>query len=338
VTAVSISTGLCIVVFLLGLGLSLGASEVLVTGLSRLGAKLGLAAGLLGLLVALGADAPETSSAVTALLSGAKDVGLGVILGSNLFNLAALLGLSAVIAGRLHFRRILVTLDGGVALLATGVIALLLLAGLSPIAAMTLLAAILLPYLFLLAARPHQIERLALPPRLRHRLALVARLVHPDPGLVEPGPSAPWVPVWWIVPSIAAIVGGSYAMVMTALTLADRWHVSRPFLGTVILAAITSLPNAYAAVRLALRQNGAAVVSEAFNSNTLNLLAGIAVPALVVGGVTPVCGSVTSLAWLLGLTVVALGLGYAQRGLSRAGGLLLIAGYLAFLAIQTHGR
>ncbi len=76
----SISTGLAIVIFLLGLGLSLGATEVLVNGLGRLGGKLGLAAGLLGLLVALGADAPEISSAITALLSGAKDVGVGVIL------------------------------------------------------------------------------------------------------------------------------------------------------------------------------------------------------------------------------------------------------------------
>jgi cation:H+ antiporter len=146
------------------------------------------------------------------------------------------------------------------------------------------------------------------------------------------------MPVWWIVPSIAAIVGGSYAMVTNALVLADRWNVSRPFLGTVILAAITSLPNAYAAVRLALRQNGAAVVSEAFNSNTLNLLAGIGVPALVVGSVTTVRGSAADLWWLLGLTVIALGLGYAQRGLSRAGGLLLIAVYFLFLLSIGMGR
>jgi cation:H+ antiporter len=146
------------------------------------------------------------------------------------------------------------------------------------------------------------------------------------------------MPVWWIVPSIAAIVGGSYAMVTTALVLADRWNVSRPFLGTVILAAITSLPNAYAAVRLALRQNGAAVVSEAFNSNTLNLLAGIGVPALVVGSVTTVRGSAADLWWLLGLTVIALGLGYAQRGLSRAGGLLLIVVYFLFLLSIGMGR
>jgi Ca2+/Na+ antiporter len=80
------------------------------------------------------------------------------------------------------------------------------------------------------------------------------------------------------------------------------------------------------------------VVSEAFNSNTLNLVAGIGVPALVLGSVTTVRGSATDLAWLVGLTVLAIGLGYAQRGLSRAGGLLLIAGYLLFLGVEMHGR
>lgn len=332
---VPISTGVAIAVFLAGLALSLGASEVLVLGLARLGVKLGLAAGLLGLLVALGADAPEICSAVTALLSGARDVGVGVILGSNLFNLAALLGLSAVIAGRLSFRRVLLTLDGGVALAATGVIAWLLYAGLRPVLALLLLAPIFLPYLYLLAAQPRQVERLRLPSRLRHRLALVAQLVHPDPGIDESVPAS-WAPVWWLAPGMLAIVGGSYLMVTMALTLADRWHVARPFLGTVVLAAVTSLPNAYAAVRLALRHNGPAVVSEAFNSNTVNLVAGIGLPALIIGGISTGQGEGTDLAWLLGLTGLVLLLGYRLRGLTRISGVVIIASYLLFLATQVR--
>ena len=74
------STGVALIVFVVGLVVSLGASEFLVRGFGRLGTNVGLAAGLVGLLTALGTDAPEISSAVTALLSGAKDVGLGVIL------------------------------------------------------------------------------------------------------------------------------------------------------------------------------------------------------------------------------------------------------------------
>src|SRR2546430_16753303 len=97
----------------------------MVRGLDRLGARLGLSGALLGLLTALGADTPEISSAVASLQARARDVGLGVVLGSNIFNLAALLGLSAVLAGRVSVRREGLVLDGGGGLLATLVAAAL---------------------------------------------------------------------------------------------------------------------------------------------------------------------------------------------------------------------
>lgn len=329
------STGLALIVFGVGFSLSLGASEVLVRGFSRLGARLGLAAGLVGLLTALGADAPEISSAIVALLAGAKDVGLGVILGSNLFNLAALLGLSSVIAGRLGFRRILLLLDGGVVLWATLVVGLLLIAKLSPGLSLVLIAAVFLCYVFLLAVGPDRLERLPGPPRVDRWIATAARVIHGD--LEHPGSAAEsWGPVWWVIPAIAAIVGGSYAMVRGALVVGDQWHISRAFLGAVVLAAITSLPNAYAAVRFATQRNATAVVSLAFNSNTLNLLAGISIPAVFIGGLSSVPGAAGDVAWLLGMTLLAIGLGYAQRGLSRFGGALLIAVYLLFVVIRVH--
>lgn len=305
-------TPLALLVFAVGLGVSLGASEFLVRGFGRLGTNVGMAAGLVGLLTALGADAPEISSAITALLSGAKDVGLGVILGSNLFNLAALLGFSAVVAGRVSFRRILLALDASVALWATLVVGLMLLVRLAPIIALVLVLAVFLFYVVLLAAKP--------------------RVIHGDLERTEPA-GAPWGPVWWIVPSIAAIVAGSFAMVNGALVLGDHWHLSRIFLGAVALAAITSLPNAYAATRLALGGNGTAVLSLAFNSNTLNLLAGVSLPAVLIGGLASAPGAMADIVWLMALTLVAIGLGYLERGLNRWSGLLLIIGYLVFIAV-----
>jgi cation:H+ antiporter len=307
-----VPTPLALLVFAVGLGVSLGASEFLVRGFGRLGTNVGMAAGLVGLLTALGADAPEISSAITALLSGAKDVGLGVILGSNLFNLAALLGFSAVVTGRVSFRRILLALDGSVALWATLVVGLMLLVRLAPIIALVLVLAVFLFYVVLLAAKP--------------------RAIHGDLERTERA-GAPWGPVWWIVPSIAAIVAGSFAMVNGALALGDHWHLSRIFLGAVALAAITSLPNAYAATRLALGGNGTAVLSLAFNSNTLNLLAGVSLPAVLIGGLASAPGAMTDIVWLTALTLVAIGLGYLERGLNRWSGLLLIIGYLVFIAV-----
>jgi cation:H+ antiporter len=320
-----------LLLFGLGLGLSLAASEVLVTALSRIGGRLGISAGLLGLLVALGADAPEISSAVTASLSGARDVGVGVILGSNLFNLAALLGVSAVIAGRLSFRRELLILDGGVALLATLVVSLLLIAHVSAVASMALMLLVFLPYVGVLATPPREVERLRIPAPLRHRLAILGRLVHPAPGLNRPGASGR--AAWWILPAVAAIAAGSYLMVTAALTLGDRWHLPHALLGAVVLAALTSLPNAYAAVRLARDQNGPAVVSEAFNSNTLNLVVGISVPALFLKGALTAADAGMDLLWLLGMTVAAIALGSVRHELGRLSGVVLIAMYLGFLAL-----
>ncbi len=329
------STAIALIVFGVGLVVSLGASEFLVRGFGRLGANVGMAAGLVGLLTALGADAPEISSAITALLSGAKDVGLGVILGSNLFNLAALLGLSAIVAGRVSFRRIVLALDAGVGLWATLVVGAMLLLGLAPIVALLLVLAVFLFYLFLLAAEPHRVDHLLLPRHMRRRLAAATRVIHGDLERSE-GVRDSWGPAWLIAPAIAAIVAGSLAMVNGALVLGDHWHLSRIFLGAVALAAITSLPNAYAATRIALVGNGTAVVSLAFNSNTLNLLAGVSLPAVVIGGLASAPGALAEFASLTVLTVAAIGLGYLQSGLNRRSGLLLIIGYLVFIVVTVR--
>ena len=333
------STPLAVVVFIAGLAASLGASEILVRGLGRLGAKLGLAAGLIGLLTALGADGPEISSAITALLSGARDVGLSVILGSNLFNLAALLGFSTLVAGRIVVRRTLLWLDGGVALWVTLVIGLLFLVRLPPLLALALILAIFLIYVFLLVASPRGLNQLGLPARLRHRMAAITRLVHAD---LERSEDAELVereqmvgsgmPVWSVIPAVIAIVAGSVAMVNGALVLGNRWQIPQAILGAVVLAATTSLPNAYAATRLALLGNGTAVVSLTFNSNTLNLLAGISVPTVFVGGLTASAAAAIDIIWLLALSLLAIGLGWLQGGLNRLGGALLILGYLLFVA------
>src|SRR5262249_34248705 len=75
-----------------------------------------------------------------------------------------------------------------------------------------------------------------------------------------------------IAPSLAAVVGGAYGMVAAAQSLADRWSVSDVVVGALVLAALTSIPNLIAAVRLALHGRGAACVSESLNSNNANVV------------------------------------------------------------------
>ena len=89
-----------IFVFLGSLKLVIGGSMFLSRALGRLGPRLNIPEQLLGFITALGADSPEISAAVVSMISGQQDVAVGVVFGSNLFNLASLLGVTAVIAGK----------------------------------------------------------------------------------------------------------------------------------------------------------------------------------------------------------------------------------------------
>src|SRR5215471_20522221 len=91
-------------VFLVSIAVMLLESAQFARRLDRVGLRLGLPETLLGLLTALAADAPEVSSAIAALVRGAHDVGVGVVVGSNVFNLAAMVGISAIICGRIRIR------------------------------------------------------------------------------------------------------------------------------------------------------------------------------------------------------------------------------------------
>ena len=128
------SAALAFTAFLAAAAVSLATSFLLVARLERVGERLGLSEALLGMLAALAADAPEITAAVTAVAHHEQRVGAGVILGSNVFNLAALLGLGAFVAGRINLHRKVVLLGGAVAIWVAGV-CLLVVAGALPAAA-----------------------------------------------------------------------------------------------------------------------------------------------------------------------------------------------------------
>jgi cation:H+ antiporter len=80
--------------------LTVVSSAVLSKRIEQLVQRLLLSESILGIIAALGSDSPEISSSFLALRSGEQDLGLGIVFGSNILNLAALLGLSAILAGK----------------------------------------------------------------------------------------------------------------------------------------------------------------------------------------------------------------------------------------------
>ena len=309
--------------------LSLGASAVLVVRLERVGARLGLSEALLGLVAALAADTPEVTSAVTALAHGQHDVGTGVVLGSNVFNLAALIGLGAVVAGGIRLHRRVVIFEGTVALWIAALAIAAVTGLITPAAALVLTLVVLVPYVYVSAVHPSGRSALPLPPRLRSWLAgAVAEEEQELSGAIHPGRGGPRDAAIAVF-ALAVVVAASAVMERTASTLGTRWAVPGVITGGIVLAAVTSMPNAVAAVFLARRGRAAATLSEAFNSNTLNVLAGLLIPAVIIA--SPGLGGALRVAvWYGVLTVTTIALALAGRGINRRSGALIIAAYLVF--------
>ncbi len=321
--------------FLLSAVVSLLAGDQLVKALERLGADLGFPQVLLGLVAAVAADGPELTSTVTALLSGQHALGLGVLFGSNVFNIAALLGLGAFLAHRVRFHRKVVVMEGtaaiGVAAASVGAVS----GAFDPVLALVLTLVFFVPYV-LIAAVPT--DRLPLPPRSKAWLSGALREEVEETKDV-------YRPLWRATTGLAAVttvvallvvIGASVLMEHSASVGGAALGVPEVVLGGVyVLAGVTSLPNAVAAVYLARAGRGAATLSVAMNSNTVNVVGGLVLPAVIAGFAVANFGegTVFAAAGYLGMTVVVISLAYRGEGLGRAAGAFLLGAYGVFLGV-----
>jgi len=324
-------------VFLAGAAVSLGSSWVLVSRLERVGARLGFSEALLGIVAAVAADAPEITAAVTALAGHHPQIGAGVVLGSNVFNLAALLGLAAVLAGRIALHRRVIALEGFIAVWIAAVCLAVVLGAFGPAVGLGGVLCVLLPYLAVLGAGRRRLRQSALPAAWVDWLlsAIVEEeselevAIHPARGRLRDGAVA--------AGAVLVVVGASVAMEQAASRFGTRHGIAEIVTGGLVLAAVTSLPNAVAAVYLARRGRGAATLSTAMNSNAINVTVGLLAPAIIVGA-TPSSGPATLVAaWYLGLTIVALLGAYGGRGLGRRHGAVIIGAYLVFVGVVLAG-
>jgi cation:H+ antiporter len=325
------SVALAVPLFAVATVVTLVASARFAAHLDHAGSRLGLTDALLGVLTAVAADGPEVTSAVTALIRGEHDVGVGVVLGSCAFNLAAMIGLGAIIARGIRPRRASLAIEGVVAVAALVATATVVGGAVAPVVGLALLAVVLVPYIAVLALGDRRVHLLPLPRRAHDALgiALGEGFVHREDGPARPhGPLGLTLAAMAV--SLAGIIGGSVLLVDSALAIADHAGIGSAVVGFVVLAILTSLPNAFTAIRLARLQRADAVVSETMNSNTINLVAGVLIPAVLLGSGV-ITGGGGSLAWLALMTGVALLLLGRRRGIGVAGGALVIGMYAVLL-------
>ena len=323
------SVGLALAGFLGGAAVSLITSFVLVARLERVGERLGLSEALLGMVAALAADAPEVTSAFTAIAHHQQRIGAGVVIGSNVFNLAALLGLGAVVAGRIGLHRKVVILGGAVAMAIAAVCLAVVLGALPAPAGLALALVVLVLYLVVLS---HEWLSGVLPPPLVRWLqsAVYEEEVELETA-IRPARGT-WKDTMVAAVSLLVVVIASVTMERSASVLGGRYAVPEIVVGGLVLAAVTSLPNAVAAVYLAARGRGAATLSTALNSNTLNVVAGLLLPGVVIGLGRPSGQALLVTGWYVGLTALTLALAYRDHGLRRSVGIVVLTAYVVFTA------
>jgi cation:H+ antiporter len=313
--------------------ISLGASWRLVTSLERVGARLRLSEALLGMLAALAADAPEITAAVTALVRHDQGVGAGVVIGSNVFNLAALIGLAALVAGSIALHPRVIELAGAVALWIACVSLAAVTGAISPLAGLVAALAVLAPYVAVLGVRHERLARLRLPDAWAAWLVAAISeeelelevAIHPRRGHARDGLTA--------AAAVVIVVAASVAMERTASELGSRHAVPGIVVGALVLAGVTSLPNAVAAVYLAVQGRGAAVLSTALNSNAFNILAGFLIPTTLLGQGAASGQTIFVAACYVAMTALALVFAYLGRGLRRSAGIVILLAYLAFAGV-----
>jgi cation:H+ antiporter len=243
--------------FVLGLVLLIAGAELLVRGASRLAAAAGLSPLLIGLtVVAFGTSAPEFAASGAAALAGSPDLALGNVVGSNIFNVLFILGVSALVTP-LPVARKLVRVDVPLLVAVSLLVFALCLDGTLSRADGGLLLAGLVAF-----------------------TVVSIRISRADPIAANAAGGAPAPEAGGGLPAnlalvalgLVGLVAGSRWLVAGAVQIAQAVGLSELIIGITIVAAGTSLPEVATSVLAAARGERDIAVGNVVGSNIFNLL------------------------------------------------------------------
>jgi len=259
--------------FLAGLVALVAGAELLVRGASKLALSFGISPLVVGLtIVAFGTSAPEVAVSVGAVLGGRTDIAIGNVVGSNIFNVLFILGLSAIITPlvvNIQLIRQEVPIMVGASLL---LLALTLDGGLSMLES-ALLFGLLLAYTVFLVRQSRAETQAA-----------------QDEFAAEAKPAAPgaWdsrlpVQLALIAAGLGLLVLGSQWLVDAAVVFAKALGVSDLVIGLTIVAAGTSMPEVATSITAAIKGERDIAVGNVVGSNTFNILGCLGLSGLFTG-------------------------------------------------------
>lgn len=259
-----------LLLFLFGLVLLIVGAELLVRGASRLAAAIGISPLVIGLtVVAYGTSTPELAVSVIAALNGQADLALGNVVGSNIFNVLFILGVSALIAPLLVAQQ-LVRLDVPIMIGVSLLTFFLALDGVLSRFDGAFLFVGVIAYTGFLIRQSRKESR-----EIKEEYAQEFGAT----GSQSPG--AVIVQVGLIVAGLALLVLGSRWLVNGAVEAARWLGVSELVIGLTIIAAGTSLPEVATSVLASIRGERDIAVGNVVGSSLFNILAVLGLASLL---------------------------------------------------------
>ncbi|MCG6965534.1 MAG: calcium/sodium antiporter, partial [Chromatiaceae bacterium] len=282
-----------------GLGLLVWGADRFVVGAAALAHNLGVPSLLIGLtVVGFGTSAPEILVSVMAALQGNPGIAIGNAIGSNIANIALILGMTALIAPltvksdmlRREYPLLLAVSAGTFLLLSDGYLGrtdgVILLIGL-------VVSMLVLIHLGL---------------RRRDHDPLAAEIEAEIPiGLSGLAASA------WLLIGLTALILSSRILVWGAVEVATALGVSDLVIGLTIVAVGTSLPELAASIMSALKNEPDLAIGNVVGSNIWNMLAVLGVPGLLAPGAIPSAILDRDMLVMLALTLALFVMGRSSR-------------------------
>ena len=314
-----------ILIFFGGLFLLVLGANVLVRGASKLALSFGISPLVVGLtIVAFGTSAPEVAVSVGAVLDGKTDIAIGNVVGSNIFNVLFILGLSALIAPlvvniQLIRQEVPIMIGASLLLLALG------LDGRLSFFDGAILFALLVSYTLFLVVQSRR-ETQAARDEYSHE--------------IKPAEAGAWddrlpAQLLLIGVGLAALVFGSDYLVHASVNFAKAMGVSDLIIGLTIVAAGTSMPEVATSITAAIKGERDIAVGNVVGSSTFNILGCLGLSGLVSGdlGLAMAPSLLAFDIWvMLAVALACLPVFITGREIARWEGSVFLGYYVAYVA------
>ncbi len=303
-----------------GFVLLVWGADRFVHGAAALARNLGISPLVIGLtIVGIGTSAPEILVSAVAAWQGNPAMGVGNALGSNITNIALVLGITALVTPLMVSSQTL-RREYPVMFLIMVVALILVLDGqLTRFDGLILLSGLVLMLYWMIKLGMKEKKD---PMELEYE--------HEIPHI-----STGWA-IFWLLVGMILLLFSSRILVWGAVNIAQALGVSDLIIGLTIVAIGTSMPELAASIMSALKKEPDIAIGNVIGSNMFNLLAVLGIPGLIAPHVLEPAVLTRDFPWMIGLSIALFIFAYGFRGpgrINRLEGLLLLGSYFTYLGV-----